>query len=399
LYTYSHNNPISYYDPTGHSIKKIGEMLKFAAATVKGVAKAVVIPKAKKTAKTLKEDWQSGVDELKKGGVVSQGFASYSEGVVGSLSTKVNNILHPVETIKTSLSNWGTAIKENPSNIIPNIYMSSQLANGIVNSGIELKTAIETKDLNSICNMAGRGTVLVAEVGISSFGAKAISGGLAKGATKGANAAAAANSNAITNAMNFSKNVPMIYSKGATAIATISKVKKGISTFNSAMGVVNAVQGVNEIITEGAKYGAEANVKLPQESELNNAVSEWSRMQKSLAPSKKKLDKFNTATVVYDAKTGQYYYGMNKGVKLSGDKLNSKLADILPEKSLNEYPLGNCAEVDAVNQAINNKSNLNDLYMYTIKTTPNGFGMPKPTCENCTYTFEGKVADIFSGNK
>jgi len=122
-------------------------------------------------------------------------------------------------------------------------------------------------------------------------------------------------------------------------------------------------------------------------------------MQKSLAPSKTKLDKFNTATVVYDARTGQYYYGMNKGVKLSGDKLNSTLADMLPEKSLNGYPLGNCAEVDAVNQALNNKANLNDLYMYTIETTPNSFGIPKPACENCTSTFRGNVADIFSGHK
>lgn len=116
--------------------------------------------------------------------------------------------------------------------------MSNQIANGIVTSGIELKTAIETKDFNSICNMAGRGTVLVAEVGISSFGAKAISGGLAKGAAKGATSATAASSNAITSGMNFTKNVPMVYSKGTTALATISKVKNGVSTFNSTMGIV-----------------------------------------------------------------------------------------------------------------------------------------------------------------
>ena len=56
------------------------------------------------------------------------------------------------------------------------------------------------------------------------------------------------------------------------------------------------------------------NAALPSEAELNNAVSEWSRMQKSLASSKTQAAKFNTGTVVYDSRTGQYYYGMNRGV-------------------------------------------------------------------------------------
>jgi hypothetical protein len=127
-------------------------------------------------------------------------------------------------------------------------------------------------------------------------------------------------------------------------------------------------------------------------------------MQKSLAPSKSKITDFNTATIVYDARTGQYYYGMNKGVKLSGDTLNNTLSDILPQKSLNRYELGNCAEVDAINQALNNKANLNDLYMYTIDATTNKFRVPSNTfgtskiaCENCTSTFLGRVADIISG--
>ncbi|MBY6802542.1 hypothetical protein FDC50_16235 [Clostridium botulinum] len=66
------------------------------------------------------------------------------------------------------------------------------------------------------------------------------------------------------------------------------------------------------------------------------------------------------------------------------------------EESLNDYQLGNCAEVDGVNQALNNNANLEDLYIYTIDTTTNNFGTPKPYCENCTYTFKGKVSDIIS---
>lgn len=59
---------------------------------------------------------------------------------------------------------------------------------------------------------------------------------------------------------------------------------------------------------------------------------------------------------------------MNRGVQLSGDTLNLSLESWLPESSLNQYRLGNCAEVDAVNQALNSGANASDLYLYTINT-------------------------------
>ncbi|APB74866.1 hypothetical protein PPYC2_07675 [Paenibacillus polymyxa] len=143
--------------------------------------------------------------------------------------------------------------------------------------------------------------------------------------------------------------------------------------------------------------------KLPSDKKLLDAVTDWSSMQKKLAPSKRKMDNFNTAAVAYDAKTGKYFYGMNKGIQLSGDKKNTVLfgskdkAGLLPKDSLNEYAVGNCAEVDAVNQALNQKANVNDLYIYTIKTTPHEFGAAKIACENCTFTFKGNVADALTG--
>ncbi|WP_160680621.1 hypothetical protein [Clostridium sp. C8-1-8] len=116
-------------------------------------------------------------------------------------------------------------------------------------------------------------------------------------------------------------------------------------------------------------------------------------MQKSLVPSKTQASKFNTGTVIYDSVTKKYYYGMNRGVQISGDTLNPTLSKILPEESLNKYRLGNCAEVDAANQALNNGSNINDLYMYTIEVAT---GEAKPMCENCIYTFMWKVDKVFS---
>lgn len=77
---------------------------------------------------------------------------------------------------------------------------------------------------------------------------------------------------------------------------------------------------------------------------------------------------------------------MNRGLQLSGDNLNLSLASWLPEKSLNEFRIGNCAEVDAVNQALNNDADVTNLYLYTINTKQN---IAKKMCDNCIYTFFG----------
>ena len=212
--------------------------------------------------------------------------------------------------------------------------------------------------------------------------------------------------------------VPLII-KGGQAV--VNKIKTpGVNTVVGEVGEKAVKETSEEVTEEVVEKGAKSlannaddmisvginNVKIPSEEKLNNAISEWARMQKSLANSNGKIREFNTASVIFDSKTGQYYYGMNKGIKLSGDKMNKTLSDILPEKSLNDFKLANCSEVDGVNQALNNNANLEDLYIYTIKTNTDkfrapmdNFGKPKPACENCTYAFKARVGDIISGYK
>ncbi|MEW4371843.1 RHS repeat-associated core domain-containing protein, partial [Paenibacillus kandeliae] len=143
--------------------------------------------------------------------------------------------------------------------------------------------------------------------------------------------------------------------------------------------------------------------QLPSDEILSDAVKEWSNMQKKLAPSARKKDRFNTATLAYDLQNDKYYYGMNKGVMLSGDSKSpilyggNKQSGLLPQESLNRYDIGNCSEVDAVNQALNHGSNVKDLYLYTIETTRKNFGLAKDACANCTITFRGSVADTITG--
>lgn len=70
---------------------------------------------------------------------------------------------------------------------------------------------------------------------------------------------------------------------------------------------------------------------------------------------------------------------------------------ILPSQSLNGYVVGNCAEVDGINSALNAGGKIENMYMLTIHTTVDAFGESKIACENCTYAFKGKVKINVSG--
>ena len=113
--------------------------------------------------------------------------------------------------------------------------------------------------------------------------------------------------------------------------------------------------------------------------------------------------KFNTATVVYDEKNDKYYYGINKGIFKNGTEKNKILfgdnthEGILPKESLNNYRIGNCSEVDAINNALNDGAKLEDLHLTTIHASQNRMGEPKSSCQNCTYSFKGRVKRNYTG--
>ena len=78
---------------------------------------------------------------------------------------------------------------------------------------------------------------------------------------------------------------------------------------------------------------------------------------------------------------------------MKGDEIDDLVLSWLPEKSLNHLPIGNYAEVDAVNQALKANSNVNDLYLYTIDAETY---LTKAMCDNCIYTFSDRVANVSS---
>lgn len=153
----------------------------------------------------------------------------------------------------------------------------------------------------------------------------------------------------------------------------------------------------------GGHFALEA-AKKASFAQMHSSVESWAkRMQDGM--SNRQRSKFNTACVVVDVSTGEVYYGRNHGIEIGHAKKNPILfgdgtsKGLLPNPSLNHYSVGNCAEADAINKALNAGASLANLQVMTIHTTRKGFGKLKCACENCTAAFKGNVAGNYSGWK
>jgi len=103
-------------------------------------------------------------------------------------------------------------------------------------------------------------------------------------------------------------------------------------------------------------------------------------------------DSFNTACVAFDESTGALYFGRNGGVDRFGPNLHPSIQNILPTHNLEKWPsTWNCAETDAINNALHNGASLENLHIYTISTRPRNFGRDKISCKNCTYMYKGLI--------
>ena len=158
--------------------------------------------------------------------------------------------------------------------------------------------------------------------------------------------------------------------------------------------------------TKGASLGNGSSGGKPSSSQIKaisrERVSRWAeRKRDELSGNEKK--KFDAACVVYDEETGKFYYGRNRGYLEDGYVKNPILFGdathdgLLPKESLNKYPVGNCAEVDAINHALNAGASIDHLHITTIHTTKSHFGEYKESCDNCKYAFKDRIKANYSG--
>ncbi len=148
--------------------------------------------------------------------------------------------------------------------------------------------------------------------------------------------------------------------------------------------------------TKGQRIAQGYDPKKLKEQVVSWAEEVISRMPKNI--SKKKRNKFNTACVVFDEKTGLLYFGRNGGIDRFKDSLHPTLKDILPKKPLNDYPSAwNCAESDAINQALKDGVKLENMRIYVISVRDGEVGNAKESCENCKYAFKKRISENYTG--
>ena len=417
-YAYTSNNPVNYDDPTGHSwwkkavsaVKHVGKkivntakkVVKTVVNTVKNVARTVVNA-VKQTAKTvINAVTHTKTYQSVKNRVTSSGTYQKIVSKGSNFIRKVGSGLQKAGKTYTSFQSY---VAERRAEIRAEVVR--QMCTTVDRISDQLgKVDWKKVGIAVVATGAAIGVgVLTGGVGIAAVGAlgltegtlgAAIVGGAVTGAIGGATYSGVSSGLSGNSLKQVAKDTLTGGLTGAVAGGAMGGLAYGA---DKAIGAAkNVIKGSSSSpkpghITEMATK--DLKPEIPSEQKLKESVGEWAKMETKLAEkiSKRKADRFNTASVVYDSGTGKYYYGMNKGLQISGDKLNETLAEALPKQSLNQYRVGNCAEVDAVNQALNNGSFMENLYIYTINTKT---GVGKQMCENCVYTFEDKVAQVLS---
>jgi hypothetical protein len=135
--------------------------------------------------------------------------------------------------------------------------------------------------------------------------------------------------------------------------------------------------------------------------EMRDDVMNWAKAYQSKLPTPTQLDKFSKATAASYRKadgTIETVFGRNGGVlnkqssypTISAEKnlsLHKDLADRLPTST--QWPnTANCAECDAVNQALHNGAKWEDIQIHTIDIRPNGTMNDVIQCAECENIFK-----------
>lgn len=95
-------------------------------------------------------------------------------------------------------------------------------------------------------------------------------------------------------------------------------------------------------------------------------------------------------SAITDTKTNKTYFGQNRGIT-SLDDVHPELKKHLPEETLEKWSEYNCAECDAMNQALHDGASWDDLMdMHTMKKDLDGNYIDFERCDNCKVTFGDK---------
>jgi len=172
----------------------------------------------------------------------------------------------------------------------------------------------------------------------------------------------------------------VFHKKGNTVAATLCGQIAGDAL--GALIEVAARIALNKFLSKAAVSGSRESKTL---EELRAALNQWADEQNFHHDP-------NCVSVVYDTANDTYYYGRSSWNYAGGD-IHPDLQSIAPSSSYYDWNTFNCAEMDAVNQALYDGAYLGDLQMYTsYYDTRDAAAM----CANCFETFSnGRVQNVY----
>ena len=162
LYTYCHNNPIFYLDPTGHNAwtnfwNEFVDCWKVGSSD-------------------FREAWNVGNNEIASRGKVGELAASFNQGVVDTLSSQaestVKTVRNPGKAIKKLGADYVSYGKKNPLNWNPTNYIAAKNADEIVNACKNSYNLGLEYGANGVAYGLGQGTTIVAETAVVAYGSE-----------------------------------------------------------------------------------------------------------------------------------------------------------------------------------------------------------------------------------
>ena len=329
-YAYTSNNPVNYDDPTGHSwwkkavsaVKHVGKkivntakkVVKTVVNTVKNVARTVVNA-VKQTAKTVRNAvTHTKTYQSVKNRVTSSG--TYQK-IVSKGSNFIRNVGSGLQKAGKTYTSFQSYVAERRAEIRAEVVRQMCTTADRISDQLG-KVDWKKVGIAVVATGAAIGVgVLTGGVGIAAVGAlgltegtlgAAIVGGVVTGAIGGATYSGVGSGLSGNSLKQVAKDTLTGGLTGAVAGGAMGGLAYGA---DKAIGAVkNVIKGSSSSpkpghITEMATK--DLKPEIPSEQKLKESVGEWAKMETKLAEkiSKRKADRFNTASVVYDSGTGK----------------------------------------------------------------------------------------------
>ncbi|MFC4157919.1 YwqJ-related putative deaminase [Chitinimonas lacunae] len=182
---------------------------------------------------------------------------------------------------------------------------------------------------------------------------------------------------------------------GGTAYSAIRYSSVGRVVPDSA--VTSEIAALNSMATKNASPAAQL---LHQRINLRGAVAdEYVRLTQGMSNNRIRNEVGPVLAGVMDSKTGQIYYGLNKGVGELPDNMVPVLADRMSIAQeipyIKTHGAGTHAEIHALNDAFlaRPSADISDFLLYTINAgqrgSPAKWGTPVPRCPHCEFLTDG----------